>query len=213
MVGVSLSPRLFWPERQNDCDRKLLAECGGVAGLLRFLRGLGVAYIELRPVEPTEDPAAVLACAQAIWDGGLKLTVHGAMPKEIGPFAQTCPSLLPLLGRAKEYQSLVTITLHSYTTGDDGDVAPAVEKTRQLLKTWGSEADRYGFRLALELNRDKHNGDPSVTPRGVLTMLEDSDPDAVGIFTMAQAVLEEVAFTDALILNNDLTKLKNFLLK
>ena len=48
MVGVSLSPRLFWPERQNDCDRKLLAECGGVAGLLRFLRGLGVAYIELR---------------------------------------------------------------------------------------------------------------------------------------------------------------------
>ena len=181
MVGVSLSPRLFWPERQNDCDRKLLAECGGVAGLLRFLRGLGVAYIELRPVEPTEDPAAVLACAQAIWDGGLKLTVHGAMPKEIGPFAQTCPSLLPLLGRAKEYQSLVTITLHSYTTGDDGDVAPAVEKTRQLLKTWGSEADRYGFRLALELNRDKHNGDPSVTPRGVLTMLEDSDPDAVGI--------------------------------
>ena len=152
-----------------------------MARLLRFLRGLGVAYIELRPVEPTEDPAAVLACAQAIWDGGLKLTVHGAMPKEVGPFEKTCPSLLLLLERAREYQSPVTITLHSYTTGDDSDVAPAIKKTRQLLRQWGSEVSRYGFRLALELNRDKHNGDPSVTPRGVLQMLEGTDPDAVGV--------------------------------
>ena len=181
MVGVSLSPRLFWPERQNDCDRKLLAECGGVEGLLRFLRGIGVAYIELRPVDPNEDPAAVLRCAQVIWDGGLKLTVHGAVPREVGPFADTCPALLPLLERARAYQSMVTITLHSYTTGDDSDVVSAIEKTRQLLRLWGDEADRYGYRLALELNRDKHNGDPSVTPRGVLSMLEGTDPAAVGI--------------------------------
>ena len=181
MVGVSLSPRLFWPERQNDCDRKLLAECGGVDGLLRFLRGLGVGYVELRPVEPTEDPDAVLRCAQTIWDAGLKLTVHGAMPQEVGPFAQTSPSLIPLLERAKAYQPLVTITLHSYTTGNDGDIAPAIEKSRRLLKQWSSEAHCYGFRLALELNRDKHNGDPSVTPRGVQEMLEGTDPDAAGI--------------------------------
>lgn len=181
MVGVSLSPRLFWPDRQNDSDRKLLAECGGAEGLLRFLRGLGVAYIELRPVDPTEDPEAVLRCAQVIWDGGLKLTVHGAMPGEVGAFGKTCPSLLPLLERAREYQSQVTIILHSYTTGEDADVTPAVEKTQQLLRLWGGEAEKYGFRLALELNRDKHNGDPSVTPEGVLTMLEGSDPEAVGI--------------------------------
>ena len=181
MVGVSLSPRLFWPDRQNDWDRKLLEECGGIDGLLRFLRGLGVAHVELRAIEPTEDPEAALACAQAIWDRGLKLTVHGAMPKAVGPFEKTCPSLLPLLERAREYQSPVTITLHSYTTGDDADVAPAVEKTRQLLRLWSGEAEQYGFRLALELNRDKHNGDPSVTPRGVLQMLEGTDPDAVGV--------------------------------
>lgn len=181
MVGVSLSPRLFWPERQTDCDRKLLAECGGTDGLLRFLRGLGVTQVELRPVEPEEDPQAVLGCAQTIWNAGLKLSVHGAMPREVGPFAETCPSLPPLLERAKAYQPQVTVTLHSYVTGQDGDVTPAVDKTRQLLKLWGSEAGSYGFRLALELNRDKHNGDPSVTPLGVLAMLEGTDPNAVGV--------------------------------
>ena len=181
MIGISLSPRLFWPDGQTDCDRKLLQECGGTDGLLRFLKGLGVESLELRSVGPTEDPAAVLRCAQAIWEAGLKLTVHGAVPKEVGSFAETCPSLLPLLEQAKAYQPLVTVTLHSYITGDDSDVAPAIIKTRQLLKRWGDEAERYGFRLALELNRDKHNGDPSVTPRGVLTMLEGSDPNAVGV--------------------------------
>lgn len=181
MVGISLSPRLFWMEKQTDCDRKLLEECGGVDGLMRLLKGLGVTAVELRSVEPTENPAAVLCCARAIWEAGLKLSVHGAVPKEVGPFAETCPSLLPLLEQAKAYQSSVTVTLHSYITGDDADVAPAIKKTRALLKLWSRDARRYGFRLALELNRDKQNGDPSVTPCGVLEMLEGTDPELVGV--------------------------------
>ena len=38
------------------------------------------------------------------------------------------------------------------------------------------------------------------------------DPGAVGIFTAAQQLLEELGIDEELILNNDLTKLKNFLL-
>ena len=39
------------------------------------------------------------------------------------------------------------------------------------------------------------------------------DPTAVGDFTLATRLLEEIGFDDALILNNDLQKVKNFLLK
>ena len=39
------------------------------------------------------------------------------------------------------------------------------------------------------------------------------DPTAVGDFTLATRLLEEIGFDEALILNNDLQKVKNFLLK
>lgn len=181
MLGVSLSPRIFWPGRQNDCDRKLLAEYGGLMPLLRWLKGLGVTHVELRSIQPEDDPTTVLFCAHKIWEAGLCLSIHGAMPQEIGIFAQTCPSLIPLLQQAGQYQQEVVITLHSYITGNDADKGLAAERTNQLLRQWEQDARHYGFRLALELNRDKKNGDPSVTCSGVLSMLAGTDPQVVGI--------------------------------
>ena len=49
---------------------------------------------------------------------------------------------------------------------------------------------------------------------GVPVMVDSDahDPSAVGDFTLAVSVLEQVGFDDSLILNNDLEKLKSFLL-
>ena len=42
---------------------------------------------------------------------------------------------------------------------------------------------------------------------------DDHDPSAVGNFNLAMALLEKLGVDDGLILNNDLEKLKKFLLK
>ena len=46
----------------------------------------------------------------------------------------------------------------------------------------------------------------------VVVNTDSHDPSVVGDFALAQSLLEEVAFNEDLILNNDLDKIKNFLL-
>lgn len=181
MFGFSLDPSLFSDTVSGAWQKKLLDEFGGLSPLLQTLKQHGTASVELHSIPPKADPGPALACARALWENGLRLTVHGAVPGSVGAFSDTCPSLLPLLKEAREHQDRVIITLHAYITGDDADKAPAAEKTNRLLRVWEQESDELGFRLALEINRDKRNGDPSVTCDGVLAMLEGTKPEAVGI--------------------------------
>ena len=74
MFGVSLSPHVFLSAKQDACNQKLLQEYGGIKGLLRGLKGLGVTYIELRNINPNDDPQEALICARAVWEAGFTLT-------------------------------------------------------------------------------------------------------------------------------------------
>ena len=47
----------------------------------------------------------------------------------------------------------------------------------------------------------------------IIINTDSHDPSAVGDFTLAMALLERIGVSDDLILNNDLEKLKNFLLE
>lgn len=177
MVGVSLAPQMLLG--QPGC--RLTEECGGTAGLLRLLRGLGCTHVELRCTTASEDAAQLLTCAQAVWDAGLAVTLHWAPPPQVEAFALASAPLLPLLEQAKQRQPYVTVTLHAYTGGDDAEKSAAPQRTNCLLRLWEADARRYGFRLALELSRDKKNGDPAVSCEGVLAMLEGTDPETTGI--------------------------------
>ncbi|MBQ8612549.1 MAG: MBL fold metallo-hydrolase [Oscillospiraceae bacterium] len=177
MLGVSLAPQMLLPQAEPP---RLLTECGGTDGLLRFLRGLGVTHVELRGAV-LESAAHLLQCARIVWQAGLQLTLHWALPAQEAPFDEACAALVPLLEEAKRHQPYVMLTVHSYSTGNDAEKAPAALRTNRLLRCWEADAQRYGFRLALEINRDKKNGDPSVTCEGVLAMLEGTDDGITGI--------------------------------
>lgn len=181
MIGVSFAPQLFVPQAQGACERRLLEACNGPENLLRSLRALGVTHVELRSPTAQDTAETLLTAARAVWAAGLAVTLHWALPEPLLPFAESCPAVLPLLEEAKLHQPYVTVTVHSHVTGDETDKRPAAEKTNRQLQLWSVDALRYGFRLALELNRDKKNGDPSVTCEGVLSMLEGLDAQTVGI--------------------------------
>jgi len=181
MIGFSLPPRLFTSEIPTLWKEKLPSAFGDRDAFLRLLRQLGTTHIELRAILPQDDPDEVLSCARMLWESGFQISVHGLVPGSVGPFRETYPSLLPLLREAKARQPWVTVTLHAYVTGDDTNKSPAAEQTNRLLKLWESDAEELGLRIALELNRDKKNGDPSVTCEGILAMLEGTDPRFTGI--------------------------------
>ncbi|MBQ8898560.1 MAG: MBL fold metallo-hydrolase [Clostridia bacterium] len=180
MFGVSLSPDLFLPHRFNEKQCRILSEYGGTDALLRFLSGLGVQSVELRTVSPSAEEADVLACTEKLEKAGFSVTVHGSLPETVRPFSESYSALLPYL-RQRQSRGLppLQITLHAYT--DPSSPENAAEKTNQILRLWSAKAKELGFRLSLELNRDKKNGDPSITPEGVLAMVSGTDPELVGI--------------------------------
>lgn len=178
MFGLSLSPRVLSGVSLTDTDRKLLSAYGGTDGLLRALRGLGITHVELRAVSPTDDAALVLSCAEKIWNAGLFVTVHGALPETPGAFEEAYPALLPLLDAAKSRQEFVCITLHACSSGTD--IAANRQKTADILALWEKDAPRLGFRLALEINRDKGTADPTTDCRGVTDILRTVNSEHIG---------------------------------
>lgn len=181
IFGISLSPGVLSETPRDAAGKKLLAEYGGAAALLKGLSGLGITHIELRAVRPEDDGDRVLACAEKIWNAGMRVTVHGAVPPEPGAFEDTYPSLLPLLREAKAHQDTVTITLHAYSSDKVQDEAGLSAKTRQLLALWSGDADRLGFRFALEVNREKDGKcDPANCCAGVTGILRELDGNMCG---------------------------------
>lgn len=181
MLGLSLAPRVFNPDRATDSERLLLASLGGVKDLLRHVRALGVTYIELRSVASGDDAAFICGIAQTIWDAGLKLTVHGGLPADQNDdFTRSYSSLMPLLQRMGAYQTGLTITLHSYSARE-GDARAFADQTARILRGWCASAAGLPVRFALEINRKKGRIDPSVTCDGVLSMLNDIPGEKAGI--------------------------------
>ncbi len=178
-IGMSIAPRAFDPLKAKEHEKRLAEEFGGMDAMLRTLKEFGVTHIELRTVSPTANGEAMLAVAERIWMAGLKITVHGSLPKTIGRFAETYPSLLPILREAKAHQDFVNITVHAYSSDEDTDVAKFAADTNRILTLWAEDAERLRYRLALENNRSKEDYDPGNSCEGVLEMLPDC-ADLVG---------------------------------
>ncbi len=179
MIGMSIAPRAFDPNAAKPHEIKLAEEFGGMDALLRTLKELGATHIELRTVSPNADGEAMLAVARRIWAAGLKITVHGSLPETIGRFETVYPSLLPIFREAKACQDFVNVTVHAYSSEDDTDVAKFAADTNRILTLWAEDAERLGYRLALENNRSKEDYDPGNSCEGVLEMLSDR-ADLVG---------------------------------
>lgn len=84
------------------------------------------------------------------------------------------------------------------------DVALEVNNA-SLRKTWLRPGSRENYLQLLPLCAQEN------VP--IVVNTDSHDPGTVGDFTLAQALLEELNFPDELILNNDVQKLKAFLLK
>jgi sugar phosphate isomerase/epimerase len=181
MVGVSLSPGIFFSEKQTETNQKLIGEFGELKQLFMFFKGLGISHIELRSVSPQDPSDKIFNLAELLWSNGFEITVHASLPAETKPFSLYWSNLLPLLKKAKTCGKTTVITVHSAVSGDDSNKAPAAKKTNDILRLWSSEVQTLGAKIALEINRDKQNGDPSVTCGGVLEMLSGTDPNSVGI--------------------------------
>ena len=180
MFGISLPPKILTGRADDPIQQKLLEEFGGIDPLLRYLRGLGITHIELRNIAPQTNPADALFCAEKIWAAGLRLTVHGSLPAQPGPFSEVYPSLLPLLAAMPGRQAELMLTVHSYASKTEASVEALARETAEILRLWAQDAEQLGLRIALEVNRSKGVCDPGDSCEGVLGMLEGFEDAPVG---------------------------------
>lgn len=116
MLGVSLSiPLLMENASSKKYDSMLLEHFGGRSGLLRAFGKLGVTSIELRSVRMTHTPESILEIAEAIWNEGLSITVHGSLKTRENAIDEVFKPLSLLLNNLR--QKSLNITVHPVTDG------------------------------------------------------------------------------------------------
>ena len=169
-LGISLSPALLLGRPETEAQKRMLADSGGVLGLLRYLRGAGAESIELRTVTPQTDPMEALHAAEIVWDAGMKITVHGAVR---APETAEKDILSPISEILKSgRQESVTVTFH----GLSGE-----EETVSALRSLNEKTKHLPVKLALENNRDRPGAGYCVSPERALAALEKAEADGIGI--------------------------------
>ena len=177
MIGTSLPLGVLTDNPNQEADKRLLDAYGGSRALLRAFRELGVGAVELRAVRPDTPPSVTEACARAVLDAGLALTVHATLAELSAEafFAEVAPALALLPGD----HPTVPLTVHSARTGSETLDRAA---TIRLLRLWADYADRKGLNvvLALENNRVHANGLSIVQCGGVYSTVREVDRPNVG---------------------------------
>ena len=167
-LGVSLPLSYFAGTPDDPWTAALGAPATGLAELQRA----GVAAIELRPLRRNAPPELALAAARQVWDTGLTLTVHGALPdRAAGPSPELEPPLRALAPElARRGESLV-VTVHAYAAADTS-LTVLAERTLTAARDWLATATAAGLpvRLALELNRAQAHHDPGADYASLLAM-------------------------------------------
>lgn len=161
MIGVSLP--FAW-----------LATGEGVLGdreaVFAALRARGVESVELRTVRADCDPAEVKRAADAVWDAGISITVHGQLKSAETAVQDVFAPLTDLLAGLR--QDRLTVTVHPIV----GDNVGAMKALSSHI-----EAHALPVRIALENNRllpDKTEGDSTAL---VLETVKAVDSPHVGI--------------------------------
>ena len=177
MIGTSLSLGVLTDNPNQEADKRLLDAYGGSRGVLRGLRNVGVEAIELRSLRPETPKDVTVACARAVLDEGLVLTIHATLAEMSAEafFAYLSPALdlLP-----KDHAS-VPLTVHSARTGSETlDRAATV----RLLRAWADHAEKkqLNIALALENNRIHASGLSIVDCDGVNSTVREVNRKNVG---------------------------------
>ncbi len=161
MIGVSLP--FAWLSTGEGVlgDRETVFEA---------LCARGVESVELRTVRPHFDPAEVKRAADAVWDAGLAITVHGTVLSAETAVEDVFAPLAALLADMR--QNRLTITVHPIV----GDNSGAMKALSSHI-----EARALPVRIALENNRllpDKTEGDSTAL---VLETVKAVDSPHIGI--------------------------------
>lgn len=179
-IGMSLPYRYLTGESPTPFDPIL----GPLETGLALLKSRGVDSIEIRVALPQADPQMVLQLAQRVWNAGLELTIHSALPLSPAEesFEAWFPSLQALIGPLRERGKVLPITVHAY----QHKVTPHAELAQHTVASLGSltllcEQSQLPYRFALELNRSKQVMDPSVTYESVLAMHDQVRHPALGL--------------------------------
>ena len=173
-IGVSLAMDVLCGTPQTDAQRALLGESEPDV-LLARLKNEGVTHIEMRTVRPGESPERIAAAARVIRAAGLRMTVHGVL-REDDPEG-FIEQLRPVLTRQGE----VTVTVHPVKSspGSGENHAATVAALKKLGKYMRLRNTH--VRLALENCRMARWPDPSLSPDGVLSSLEEADEAGFGV--------------------------------
>ncbi|MBO4886653.1 MAG: sugar phosphate isomerase/epimerase, partial [Clostridia bacterium] len=145
--------------------------------LLRGLREAGVGAIELRALRPDTPRAVTAACASAVLEAGLCLTIHATLA-ELSAKAFFA-ALSPALELLPADHPAVPITVHSARTGSETlDRAATV----RLLRLWADDAAQRGRNvvLALENNRIHTSGLSIMDCDGVISTVREVNRPNVG---------------------------------
>lgn len=177
MIGTSLPLGVLTDNPNQEADKRLLDAYGGSRALLSAFRGLGVGAIELRAVRPDTPREVTAACARAVLNAGLCVTIHATLAELSAEafFAESAPALELL---PKDHPT-VPITVHS---ARGGSMTLDRAATIRLLRLWADYADRKGLNvaLALENNRIHASGLSIVECDGVASTVREVSRRNVG---------------------------------
>ena len=177
MIGTSLPLGVLTDNPNQEADKRLLDAYGGSRALLRAFRQLGVDAIELRAVRPETPREVTEACARAVLDAGLSLTIHATLAELSAEdfFAEIAPALELL---PKDHPAM-PVTVHSARTGSETLDRAA---TIRLLRLWAdyAEGEGLGVVLGLENNRIHASGLSIVQCGGVYSTVREVSRRGVG---------------------------------
>ena len=177
MIGTSLPLGVLTDNPNQEADKRLLDAYGGSRALLAAFRKLGVGAIELRAVRPDTPREVTAACARAVLEAGLCLTVHATLT-ELSARA-FFDALTPALTLLPPDHPAVPLTVHSARTGSETLDRAA---TIRLLGQWADYAERkrLNVTLALENNRIHSSGLSIVECDGVIATVREVNRRNVG---------------------------------
>ena len=177
MIGLSLPLGVLTENPIQPADKCLLDAYGGCRALLRAFAERGVGAIELRAVRPDTPPEVTAACARAVLDAGLHLTIHATLAElSARAFFDTVRPALDLMAAD---HAPVPLTVHPARTGSETLDRAA---TIRLLRLWAEYAEkkRLNVLLALENNRIHMSGPSIMDCGGVAAIVREVNRPGVG---------------------------------
>lgn len=177
-IGVSLPTRIFFNE-----DRKSIKHIdesfGSFNEFLLGLKSFGASFVEIRAIEKDDKPDYVYSLFNTLEKAGLDITIHGTLGSR-GKKEDVLSPLSEVLAYKRKKPLIVTV--HALRDKKEPIVKAANNTIRSLYEICNySEKMDLPLKICLELNREKGEGDPSVTCENVVNMVKSVGSERVGI--------------------------------